>query len=53
MVKAGQFPKPFKLTENGKNFWDEAEIDQWLEQRANKRGEPVKQHTHVEVPHDR
>jgi hypothetical protein len=35
-VKAGEFPAPFKLTSRGLNYWDEAEIDEWLEQRANK-----------------
>jgi predicted DNA-binding transcriptional regulator AlpA len=34
MVKSGQFPSPFKLTANGKNFWNETEIDAWLEKRA-------------------
>jgi predicted DNA-binding transcriptional regulator AlpA len=35
-VNAKEFPAPFKLTDGGKNFWNEAEVDQWLEQRANK-----------------
>jgi predicted DNA-binding transcriptional regulator AlpA len=46
-VKAGEFPAPFKLTSRGLNYWDEAEIDQWLGQRANKRSE-ARQATHPE-----
>jgi predicted DNA-binding transcriptional regulator AlpA len=36
MVNAGKFPDPFKLTEKGKNYWDEAVIDAWLEEQAKK-----------------
>jgi predicted DNA-binding transcriptional regulator AlpA len=33
-VKAGEFPSPFKLTDKGRNFWDEEAVDRWLEKRA-------------------
>jgi hypothetical protein len=32
--KAGEFPVPFKLTDKGRNFWHEAEVDDYLNQRA-------------------
>jgi predicted DNA-binding transcriptional regulator AlpA len=35
--KAGRFPKPFKLSDGGRNVWNEEEIDSWLADRA-KRG---------------
>jgi predicted DNA-binding transcriptional regulator AlpA len=36
MVKAGKFPAPFKLTDKGRNFWNEEAVDRWLEERAAK-----------------
>jgi predicted DNA-binding transcriptional regulator AlpA len=33
MVKSGQFPRPFKMTPKGRNFWSEDDIDAWLELR--------------------
>ena len=35
--KAGEFPVPFKLTDKGRNFWYEAEVDAYLERRAETR----------------
>jgi predicted DNA-binding transcriptional regulator AlpA len=37
MWKAGKFPAPFKLSENGRNIWNEDEVDAWLEERAGRR----------------
>ena len=37
MWEAGRFPKPFKLSDNGWNVWDESVIDNWLEERAGRR----------------
>jgi predicted DNA-binding transcriptional regulator AlpA len=37
MWEAGKFPRPFKLTDNGRNVWREDEIDAWLEERASRR----------------
>jgi predicted DNA-binding transcriptional regulator AlpA len=37
MWEAGKFPRPFKLADNSRNYWDEAEIDSWLEERASRR----------------
>jgi predicted DNA-binding transcriptional regulator AlpA len=36
MWTIGRFPKPFKLTDRGRNVWNEAVIDAWLEERAKK-----------------
>ena len=33
-VKTGEFPPPFKLTDKGRNVWDEEAVDRWLEERA-------------------
>jgi predicted DNA-binding transcriptional regulator AlpA len=37
-VRAGEFPKPFKLSgrERGPNVWDEGEIDEWLRSARNR-----------------
>jgi predicted DNA-binding transcriptional regulator AlpA len=32
-VKEGEVPPPFKLTEKGRNVWDEEAVDAWLEER--------------------
>jgi prophage regulatory protein len=39
MVRAGEFPVPFKLGNGPKarNAWDEREIDAWLKARARSR----------------
>lgn len=34
-VRDGKFPKPFDL--NGTGVWDEAEVDEWLQQQKEKR----------------
>jgi predicted DNA-binding transcriptional regulator AlpA len=36
LAKVGRFPKPFKLSPKGRNFWDEEAVDRWLEERAAK-----------------
>jgi predicted DNA-binding transcriptional regulator AlpA len=33
LIKVRLFPKPFKLSPNGRNFWSEDEIDAWLAER--------------------
>jgi predicted DNA-binding transcriptional regulator AlpA len=39
LARLGKFPKPFKLSEDGNaSGWLEAEIDQFIEQRAATRG---------------
>jgi predicted DNA-binding transcriptional regulator AlpA len=35
--QAGKFPRPFKLADAGRLFWDSAEIDKYLEARAGTR----------------
>jgi len=44
LVRAGRFPKPFKLGVDRKysrNFWDEAEVDAFLASRRASRGAPT------------
>jgi prophage regulatory protein len=35
LIKAGRFPKPFKLTDSpgARNYWDEREIDTFITSR--------------------
>jgi predicted DNA-binding transcriptional regulator AlpA len=37
MWEAGKFPRPFKLATKGWNYWNEDEVDRWLEERASRR----------------
>jgi predicted DNA-binding transcriptional regulator AlpA len=38
LVKAGKFPKPFKLNGGGRVVWFTAHIDEWLLERARASG---------------
>jgi predicted DNA-binding transcriptional regulator AlpA len=46
--EAGKFPRPFKLSDRGRNVWTEEEIDVWLEQRVSLRSKQRAIPAHVE-----
>ena len=37
LIAAGKFPKEIKLAPGGRIAWDEAEVDQWLADKAAQR----------------
>jgi predicted DNA-binding transcriptional regulator AlpA len=49
MWEAGKFPRPFKLAAGSWNYWNEAEIDEWLEERANQGRVPVSPNVTTEM----